>query len=275
MNKANTFKGQLNYDLLRRDHQKQVRKINDLYIEAVMSVRGLSELRKEVSKTKSERVHLTAPTSKGKTARISRRREDLLLLMDERIRRREYIQSLVFAVSLTEEYISRNLARVMRAFPQKVLISPAGTPDDGEKTVQVDLRDLIQLGSLKKAISRKAAERTREAMYATPAKYEKYTRSIWGFSFDNGTWENFVEIKATRDLHVHGDGKINEIYLGKVGAKARGAVEEQAVIDAEYLERSISCMKQIYGQIYAGMREKYMSSLQLHDAFGDELDLGY
>jgi len=58
-------------------------------------------------------------------------------------------------------------------------------------------------------------------------------------SLDAALVEEISEIKATRDLFVHGSGTINEIYLNKAGKKARKrTIGEQLPLGPAYLQHA-------------------------------------
>ena len=48
---------------------------------------------------------------------------------------------------------------------------------------------------------------------------------------DDDTISTITEIKATRDLLVHNDGIINDIYLKRVGTNARGGINDNIIVD--------------------------------------------
>ena len=74
------------------------------------------------------------------------------------------------------------------------------------------------------------------------------------------------EAEANGSL-LHGDGTINEIYLSKVGNKARGEAGAIATVDKQYFERAISSLKGLMAEVYIGLRAKYCNSEPLHRFF--------
>ena len=52
----------------------------------------------------------------------------------------------------------------------------------------------------------------------------------------------------------------NETYLRKTGTLARAAIGEQVVVDEKYLLLAISCMKDIFNEVYKGMMDVYGES---------------
>ena len=58
---------------------------------------------------RTNRLHVAAPTAKGKVGNISRKIDNVLDVLNQRIETKEYLQSLVFVVALVENYMSKTL----------------------------------------------------------------------------------------------------------------------------------------------------------------------
>lgn len=257
----------INHKLLRSEHQRHVRRINDIYIEAQLSVRGLREVLQSVDKMQDKgqkRFGISAPSIKGKERNIYRDFSLVRELINDRIGSKEYVQSIVFAVALVESYISSSLANVIRAYPQKLLISAKGNEVKDGAAVPVDVRDIVNATSLDALIAEKADQRVRDAGYATPASYFAYCTQIFGFEFGADIRRRYIEIKATRDIHVHNDGIANQTYLGKASDLARANEGDPLLVDSEYFGNSIYCLKQILAETYGGLKKKYGRSLELN-----------
>jgi hypothetical protein len=266
-----SYKGKLNYDLLRRDNQKHLRSINNIFIETEFSVRGLRLVVRELQDQKEEdreRIHISAPTAKGKIGNITRKKGDLIDLLRQRIKTKEYLQSLVFAVSLTEDYMSKTLIRIIRAYPNKLVISVKGAEAESGSP-SVNIKDVIRAKSVAQIIQEKATQRVRDAFYAAPEQYFGYHKAVLGFGLSDPVWKTFVEIKATRDVYVHGDGRVNETYIRKSGSMARAELGQILLVDRDYLNRSVICMKCIFTETYKGLRAHFLESEQLHSVLAE------
>lgn len=255
-----------NTSRLRSEQQSYVRRLNDLYIEAQLSVQGLNSVLEEVNFLKNngqKRFKISAPSTTNSPRNIYR---DFGLVHDlilQRINAKEYIQTIVFAVALTESYISASLQAVIRAYPQKLLISAKGTEAKEGSVLSVDLRDILQAGSIDKIVADRASHRVREASYATPESYFKYCKAIFGFDYAEELQKQYIEIKAGRDIFVHNDGVANHIYQGKSAGASRANVGENLPVDIVYLEAVIVCLKKIVGDTYRGLSQKYGDSIEL------------
>lgn len=260
-----------NYDALRRWNQRLLKRMNDIYLEAELVVGALRDLKARLpgdDPTAAARVRLSVPSVKGKDLTVSRMAPDLHRMIDDRMRSREYIQSLVFAVALAEEYLSDVLQLTIRAYPQKLLISPKGNALKDDQGMPVDARDLVRATSLADLIQEQASKRVRDAIYATPAQYCAYLASVVGFELPDELLKIFFEIKATRDVHIHNGGVANPTYVKKAGALARAADGVPLIVDGEYLKGAVACLKRVFTRTYKGMLEKYGDSEKIQLALG-------
>lgn len=71
------------------------------------------------------------------------------------------------------------------------------------------------------------------------------------------SFEQFFEIKATRDLIVHNSLLVNELYRKKAGALARGELGDRLKVKKDYFEACLSAMKKLSGTIEKRTREKH------------------
>ena len=67
--------------------------------------------------------------------------------------------------------------------------------------LSVDMRDVIKQKTIENLLHERAIQRVHGAMYAQPKVYLSYLKAILGFAFPEKIMLQFIEIKATRDLH--------------------------------------------------------------------------
>lgn len=249
-----------NYDMIRRMHQVRIKQFNDFFIEVHLTVTGLSELQQKISKMESSQTY-PVPNMRGGRKNVRRKTVDVLNYLDKRISYSEYAQSLVFIIAIAEDYLSDIILAVLMAYPKKVLISAKG--NEGDRTVS--LREIIEKADVDRLIFEQAQSRLNEIMYASPAQYSSYFENVTGFTLGEPLPE-YIEMKATRDLLIHNDGYINEIYIAKAGKLARGKLHEQITVDVDYFDRSVRLLKNISSNIYRGLLDKYGESSQFAEA---------
>ncbi|AQS48745.1 hypothetical protein BMG03_13785 [Thioclava nitratireducens] len=269
MKNSSKIKKKLNYDAFRKANQQRLKKINDIVVEAHLAIQGLQILAKQMPQNKASKsgetvFELDVPsTKKARTTTIRRKPEAIEKILKERIDTKEVLQSIVFAISLTEDYINDVLTLVLEAYPRKLLISSKGNQQNSTGIKSISLQDLIEAKTAEEVFSEQARSRARDALYATPQQYAEYMNSVLGFRISQDVLNKYIEIKATRDLYIHGDGKINSIYLQKVGALNRGSEGDVASLGQKYFKDSVGVMKEIFSTIYKGMLASYGESLQV------------
>ncbi|CUI26140.1 hypothetical protein [Cognatishimia activa] len=255
MSKSSRLKDLKKYDAFRRLNQAKLKQINDIFVEvqiAKTALRSLSDTIDQIGRAEPYE-HEVPSTKSSKVTVIRRKPSYIKKLIRSRIEEREALHSLVFAISLTESYLTQALETVLCAHPQKILISVKGNQSGSNSSKSVTLEQVIKSASIDDIVYSQAEQRVKDAMYARPAQYIQYVEKVLGFGLPEGAVFKFVESKATRDLYVHGDGTINEVYVGKVNDLARGSIGEKATLEDEYFEECIAAMKQIFSAIYRGL----------------------
>ena len=266
------IKQKRNAPALRRLNQDRLKQINDIYIETQLTISGLLLKLHELERnTKQNTSVITVPSMRGKEARITRNNNYLCRIISDKIKFKEYVQSLIFAITLTESYLSEMLIIVLRSYPEKLLISTKGNEANDGAMYPVDMKDILKFRNFDALIMDKAEHRVREVIFATPKAYAVYINKVLSFNISNDTLEQFSEIKATRDIYVHGDGIANKIYELKAGKLARGNAGQKLVVDGRYLKSSLSCMKDIFTAIFKGMNEYYGESEELANVLANQV----
>ncbi|MFV1439719.1 MULTISPECIES: hypothetical protein, partial [unclassified Phaeobacter] len=182
--------------------------------------------------------------------------EDLRAIAKARISEKEFVQSIIVAVSLTEDYIAEVVRLILEAYPKKLTLSQKGGAPLGQSK-SISLSDLLDYSSMEDLIEDQVEKRVQDLLYASPKQYAEYISAVAGVEIGERLIQEYAEVKATRDLYVHGDGKVNELYLKKAEQLARGKLGEKLVVDSEYFDHSIRVMKEIFTAIFKGLREKY------------------
>lgn len=251
---STTIKKLPNYDLIRKFQAKRIKQINDFFIEVNLTISALGAFKKLVSDSPRIRSYTVPKTTIG-TKNVYRNKEEIIQYIDRRINYSEYAQSLVFAVAIAEDYLQDIMFFVLIAFPKKLLISAKG--NEGDRSIS--LKDIIDKENIEDIVVDQALLRIHEVMHASPSQYSMYFEKVVGFNLGENV-ARYVEIKATRDLLIHNDGLINEIYIAKAGKFARGDINERISVDSQYFEESVRNLKNISSTIYRGLMDKYGDS---------------
>ncbi|WP_424361460.1 hypothetical protein [Methylocystis parvus] len=260
----NSFKQKLNYDPIRKRHERRIKQINDIFIETRLSIGGLKRQLLKYEGHKQARIHIAVPSNGGKNANIQRKRSQIIGMLNQKIAHKEFMQSLVFAITVTESYVQDTLCLALTAYPHKLTVSPKGNKSE---SFCVDVKEIANTESLDNLISELARLRIRDVMYATPKSYMNYMNEVLSFTINDELLDKYIEMKATRDAYIHGDGTCNEIYIKKSGKMARVKVGERLPVDEDYLKNCLACMKEIFTEIYRGMMNHHGDSKKMQRAF--------
>jgi hypothetical protein len=90
-----------------------------------------------------------------------------------------------------------------------------------------------------------------------PDEYMSKTKEVLSIEIDDEIINDYIEIKASRDIIIHNLGEINRLYVDKAGKKARGAVGDELVIDNKYFKHVLITAKSLSGTIQREVERVY------------------
>lgn len=84
-----------------------------------------------------------------------------------------------------------------------------------------------------------------EIAYKSPKEYaDEFNKYIGINLLENPIYHRFIELKATRDIHIHNAGYANEIYISKAGPLARVKSGQYLPVTIQYFLQSYeSCIQ--------------------------------
>jgi len=222
---------------------KFVRDVNDMHIFLKQAMPILETARAAYKASQSDEDRKYYVPSVGKIKFAQRTDKELQDIYNRFTQRELYGTFLVGAVSRFEAFLSDVLKTVLTAYPAKLHIAVTGiTPC---KDVPTEL--LLRSTDLDSVIGSVIVEHVRRVMYASPKEYLAYFEKAVGVGFSKEEKATYIEIKATRDLIVHGSGKVNDMYVTKAGKKARGSLDDFVSVDEQYFSSSIAMLKRLAG----------------------------
>lgn len=114
--------------------------------------------------------------------------------------------SLIMTISEMEAYIQDVIAAVAVKYPAKI----------GRETI--DLNSLGAFDSIQDAVRYKARNYAAGLMFKNPNQYKKDLLNILSApeALINEQWPIFIEAKARRDIGLHNDWLVNDVYRSKV-----------------------------------------------------------
>ncbi len=232
-----------------RTHLRLFRYLNDTWIFTELLRPALEERAKQLraSKSKAKRPY---PVPKGKVTILSKRRDqDIGLVYYAQHQRGVFETNIVSIVSRTEAYLQDAVAIVASAFPQKlgVLADKGGIP--------LDL--FLESEERSDVIRRFVALRCEGLMFGKPSEYLDKIAKVLSIEFDPEVVKDFIEVKASRDIIIHSNGRINKLYVEKAGDRRRGESGDELLIDRAYFRHVIVTIKKLSGSVQSKSEEVY------------------
>jgi hypothetical protein len=228
-----------------RLHTSFVRKMNDVHIFIQQSFPLLEKAQSnyETSTHKKDRRYYVPSVGHKKFAR--RKDKELKEIYDRFLSRELFENLIVTSVSHFEAFLFAVLRLILLAYPKKLTLNIQGMEIKKEIPLEILLNTDDREEALRKVIERHLISLS----YATPKAYLECLNKISGIDTSDPVFEDYLEIKSTRDVIIHNSGIINDVYLSKAGNKKRGKIGEQLEIDDQYFNRCIATLKRLSGII--------------------------
>lgn len=138
-------------------------------------------------------------------------------------------------VTIIETFLNDILRSILIEYPNKI---------PSQKKIQVDY--ILSANSIESIKLLVADDILNEIAYNSPKDYATEFNKFTGINLlENPSFHKYVELKATRDIHIHNRGVANEVYLGKSGpSSARAEKGEYLIVDIKYFLKSYeNCLK--------------------------------
>jgi hypothetical protein len=242
-------------------HIRLTRRINDTHIFLQSALPALQELQQEFSTSKHEKDRRYDTPKLNKKSFSNRTDSEVAAIFRKFLQRELYETLIVSVVSEFEAFLGDVVSMVLKAFPQKLLITLGDERDEitrnhGGKSVSVDA--ILRSGSYEALIDGIIKDRCEALFFAPPKKYVDYIGKAVSVSVGDVAFTKFLEIKASRDVIIHNDGIANAIYLSKSGAHARAQRPgEKLAVDGAYFDHVVMIIKRISGIIARDAQAKF------------------
>lgn len=234
-----------------RLHLDLFRELNDIHIFLSHTIPLLDETATKYRAIKStEDKTFRVPSRAGKTGIAKRTPKEVASLFEKFAERELHANLLLVCVSRFESLLNDVLRLFLNTFPEKLSVGLKG----GDSSKQIPISFVVDSTTIEEARKSVAESRLQGVFYAEPKDYLAYFKNISGVDIPEKLFNSFVEIKATRDLIIHNDGKINALYLRKSDKCARGEIGDRIPLDEEYFGQCISVMKSISSEIEKQVR---------------------
>jgi hypothetical protein len=137
-------------------------------------------------------------------------------------------------VTIVEALLGDVLRSVVVRYPQKL----------GAKRT-ISLETVLEAQSLEEVHLKATDNLLNELSYKSPREFAEALQSLLSVNLlECAAFHRYVELKATRDIHVHNRGYVNDTYLKKAGSHARAGRSSFLPVDIAYfLESYESCLQ--------------------------------
>jgi hypothetical protein len=150
-------------------------------------------------------------------------------------------------VSIYEGYLFDLMKEIYVEYPQKL-----------SSKKQLTISTILEAINKEELIYIAIMRELNEIKYQSLDKWHSKLSELFAINqIDENLTKTMVEIKSTRDLLVHNDGIINEIYLQKTDEKARGEIGNQISCEGEYFKESWATVVKLMTNIKELIVEKY------------------
>jgi len=151
-------------------------------------------------------------------------------------------------VTAIETLLNDALVNIFIAYPPKF----------GKKSISA--QDFISSGTYLQTIKNMASSSVNDLSYKTFKEYldEWQKLAVKLPIISEEQINTFTEIKATRDLYIHNNGKINDLYMRKAGEKARRPENKGKMpIDDSYISSASSLSEFIVSAVEDALLNKF------------------
>ncbi len=144
------------------------------------------------------------------------------------------LNGLAQLVTITEALVGDVVRAVVVRYPQKL----------GAKRV-IQLQSVLEAQSLEEVHMRATDSLLNELSYKSPSDFACALDDLLSINLLGcPAFHKYIELKATRDIHVHNRGVVNETYLKKAASHARARDKMWLPVDIPYfLESYEACLQ--------------------------------
>jgi len=156
--------------------------------------------------------------------------------------------TLITLITYYEAYLFETLSAIYHAFPLKMT-------GDIEK---YSVKDFMKNGSIMYMIHEEINKKIQSLFFKGPNDVLNEYFKITGISLsDKDFIQKLIEFKATRDIFIHTEGKVNAKYIDKAVKFARANYGDRLPIDESYINNVSLSIKEFIKKIDNLLMEKY------------------
>ena len=160
------------------------------------------------------------------------------------------LNGLAQLVTITEALLGDLVRAVVVRHPQKL---------SGKRTIQ--LQEVLEAQSLEEVHMRATDALLNDLSHKSPLDFASSLNDLLSVNLlQCPAFHKYVELKATRDIHVHNRGFVNETYLRKSSSHARARDKMVLPVDIPYFLESYEACLQLTEWLESELDQKWYSS---------------
>lgn len=234
---------------LRMNYQK---KINNTYIWFSVSHDAIGALRFDEDLLNKSKISVPS-FQKGK--KVNRNKEDIISVLNNAYDK-EFLQTIFsHLTSQMESFFYDLIEGVLLIDNRRIKIKSNKIKLMESLNVETILNSENYSSVIKKIIDANLIS----VFYASPEKQLEYINQIFSISNDEKLEiyiKKWKEFKAARDIIIHNNGIINEVYISKAGEYARGKCGEELIIQKLDIEDLVKHLKSIIGKLCSSIKNE-------------------
>ncbi|MBF5039514.1 hypothetical protein INP77_08430 [Methylophilus sp. 13] len=162
------------------------------------------------------------------------------------------INGIAQLVSISETLLGDIVRNVIMRYPQKL----------GNKR-SVQLSTVLEAQSLEEIHLKAMDTLLNELSYKSPNEFSDSFKELTSITLlECPAFHKYIEMKATRDIHVHNRGVSNKTYLKKAGSHARAKDGQSLPVDIPYFLESYEACIQITEWLEQELDERWHSTVR-------------
>ncbi len=229
-----------------KKHLILFRKLNDTFIFVNQAIPILEKEKKcyHSSQDYEKDLKYFVPSHK-KTKYAYRTDKELQNIYNRFLKDDLYKAILSSCISDFEDFLFTSLKEILKQYPQKATTSVSGVSINKD----IKLEQILLFNDINSLLDNQISNIITHISYLSPLKYFEYFAAISGVKISDVLIHDYIELKASRDLIIHNNSIINNVYLIKAGSLSRGKINERISIDQDYFDNSIALLKNLSGII--------------------------
>ena len=217
--------------------------LNDTYM-------WVKAAREAIINLNEDKIVFEVPGTNGRPRKVKREKPEIL--KNRIVNKDIYNSAYVMMISLVEDYFNKIMKLLLFYDNNRIKC----TISNASMQTSIDIVDFID-NSKEEMISQIIYNRIDRIFYATPQVQLDYMDKALGINIKKDEWYKWIEYKARRDVIIHNNCIVNEVYSNKVNGYGRYKIGDTINFSESEFAIILTDFKSLIGQIDHIIRQKY------------------